>query len=81
MFFLEHISLTRESDSQGYSQARPQLAESFLGTGTIFAGMPSFLQVRSKSTAMLVMSNMARQRNEILPFHGVYWPRIRRPGS
>ena len=53
---------TWSPDSQGNSQARPQLEESFLGTGTTFAAMLCFLQVRSKRSAMLVTSNVAMQR-------------------
>lgn len=47
--------------SQGYSQARPQLDDNFLGTGAILASIPEALQVLSNNNAALVVLNVAKQ--------------------
>lgn len=62
IFLSSQRARTSSPDSQGNSQARPQLEDSLRGTGTTFAGISFFLQVRSKRSAMLVTSKVAMQR-------------------
>jgi len=61
MFFSAQMSLIRCMSEQGNLQARPQLAESSRGTGTIFTARPAFLQFFSKEIAMCVVSKVAIQ--------------------
>jgi hypothetical protein len=54
----------------GKSQAKPQLDESFRGTGVMRAASPAARQARSNKSAMLVVLNVARQ--------DIYLPAINR---
>lgn len=69
------MALTSSLFSQGKPQARPQLDESFRGTGTIRAGTPAFLQARSNINAMLVVLKVARQSVTTPPLSGRFGKR------